>query len=91
MATGQEETLPKLDPDLETEVRRAAEKAIMEAAQESDILQVANANAQSFLLNFMQGLGFENVIFSDGTMPTPPPYVQEVPKGMVLTPVAPDQ
>ena len=83
--------LASADPELETEVRRAAEDAILEAANESDILQVANTNAQTFMLNFLQGLGFENVIFSDGTMPTPPPYVQEVPKGMVLTPEAPDQ
>ncbi len=83
--------LTSADPELETNVRRAAEDAIMEAAQESNILDIANTNGQTFMLNFLQGLGFENVIFSDGTMPTPPPYVQEVPKGMVLTPVAPDQ
>jgi hypothetical protein len=70
-------------------VRRVAEQEILAAAQESEILETANINGQTFILNFMQGLGFENVIFTDGSMPTPPPYQQEVPKGMVVTPAAP--
>jgi hypothetical protein len=81
--------LARADPTLETQVRQTAEREILAAAAESDILATANLNGQTFILNFLHGLGFENVIFSDGTMPTPPPYVQEVPKGMVLTPVAP--
>ena len=79
--------LTRADPTLETQVRQTAEREILAAATESDILATANINGQTFILNFLQGLGFENVIFSDGSMPTPPPYVQEVPKGMVLTPV----
>lgn len=81
--------LARADPELETQVRRVAEQEILAAANESDILATANINGQTFILNFLQGIGFENVIFSDGTMPTPPPYVQEVPKGVVVTPAAP--
>ena len=81
--------LARSDPELETQVRRVAEQEILAAANESDILSTANINGQTFILNFLQGLGFENVIFSDGTMPTPPPFVQDVPKGMVVTPAAP--
>ena len=81
--------LARADPELETQVRRVAEQEILAAAEESDILSTANYNGQTFMLNFLNGLGFENVIFSDGTMPTPPPFEQEVPKGMVVTPAAP--
>lgn len=81
--------LARANPELETQVRRVAEQEILAAAQESEILETANINGQTFILNFMQGLGFENVIFTDGSMPTPPPYQQEVPKGMVVTPAAP--
>ena len=81
--------LTRADPELETQVRRVAEQEILAAARESDILSTANYNGQTFILNFLNGLGFENVIFSDGTMPTPPPFEQEVPKGMVVTPAAP--
>lgn len=81
--------LTRADPELETQVRRVAEQEILTAAEESDILSTANYNGQTFILNFMNGLGFENVIFSDGTIPTPPPFEQEIPKGMVVTPAAP--
>jgi hypothetical protein len=81
--------LTRADPELETNVRRVAEQEILTAAQESDILSTANVNGQTFILNFLNGLGFENVIFSDGSIPTPPPFEQEIPKGMVVTPAAP--
>jgi hypothetical protein len=81
--------LTRANPELETQVRRVAEQEILTAAEESDILSTANYNGQTFILNFMNGLGFENVIFSDGTIPTPPPFEQEIPKGMVVTPAAP--
>jgi hypothetical protein len=78
------------DPELETEVRRAAERTIKEAAADSGVLERANANAQQYMLNFLQGLGFENVVFTDEPPPTPPPFEQEVPKGYeVITPTAP--
>ena len=82
--------LTRADPELETQVRQAAEQAIREAAVESDILDRANANAQAYMRDFLNNLGFENVIFSDGTLPTPEPYQQPVPKGFALTPVAED-
>ena len=78
--------LTRADPELETEVRRAAENAIMEAAQESEILERANNNAQEYMLNFLQGLGFENVIFTDEPPEPAPPFEQQIPKGFILTP-----
>jgi hypothetical protein len=74
----------RADPQLETEVRRLAESVLIEEAINSGVLEKANFNAQQFMLTFMQGLGFETVIFTDGTPPTAEPYVQEVPKGYVL-------
>jgi hypothetical protein len=37
--------------------------------------------------SFLQGLGFEEIIFTDTTPPPVTPYVQEIPKGFVGTPV----
>ncbi len=74
----------RADPQLETEVRRLAESVLIEEAINSGVLEKANFNAQQFMLTFMQGLGFETVIFTDDTPPTAEPYVQEVPKGYVL-------
>lgn len=79
--------LASVDPNLETSVRQEAERQIREAATQTDILDKANANAEAFMRQFLQGLGFENVIFMETTPPTPPPFVQEVPKGFALTPV----
>lgn len=82
--------LTDADPELETEVRRAAERTIKEAAVDSGVLERADANAQQYMLNFLQGLGFEEVIFTDEPPPTPPPFEQEVPKGYeIITPTAP--
>lgn len=77
------------DPELETAVRRAAEDAIREAAQQSEILDRANENARNYMINFLQGVGFENIIFTDAPPDPAPPFTQEVPKGFVLTPPAP--
>ncbi len=74
-----------VDPHLETVVRQEAESALREEAQSTELLDIANYNAQEFVLAFMQGLGFETVIFTEGPPPTPPPYEQEVPKGYVLS------
>lgn len=77
----------RADPELETQVRREAEDAIVEAAQSSELLARANENAKAYMENFLQGLGFETVVFMEETPPTPPPYEQPVPKGFAVTPV----
>ncbi|MFQ5401496.1 MAG: DUF4230 domain-containing protein [Anaerolineae bacterium] len=79
--------LTRADSELETEVRRIAEERIREDALASNVLERANENARQYMLDFLHGLGFENVIFTDEPPPTPPPFDQEVPKGFVLTPV----
>jgi hypothetical protein len=81
--------LTRSDPQLETQVRVEAEKAIEEAAAESEILERATSNAQEFMTNFLKGLGFENIIFTDKRPDPAPPFVQEVPKGFAVTPEAP--
>lgn len=75
------------DPQLETAVRRTAESELEAAALELGILQMADENAQSYLTEFLRGLGFEEVIFTDAPPPPAPPYEQEIPKGYVVTPV----
>ncbi len=79
----------RADPELETRVRRLAEETIKEEALESGVLERANINAQQYMLDFLNGLGFENVVFYGETPPDPPLFEQEVPKGFVVTPVAP--
>jgi hypothetical protein len=81
--------LTRADPDLETEVRRAAERELEAVAQDSDILEQADENAEVYMRGFLQQLGFANIIFTESTPPVPPPFEQEVPKGYSLTPVAP--
>ncbi len=81
--------LTRADPQLESQVRQAAEKAIGEAADESEIIERATVNAQEFMTNFLSGLGFENIVFTDKPPKPAPPFVQEVPKGFVVTPEAP--
>ena len=76
----------KADPNLETQVRQSAERTIREAAVDSDILDRANFNAQEYMLNFLQGVGFENVIFTAARPAPAPEYVQPVPKGYAVTP-----
>lgn len=76
------------DPNLETEVRQAAEAAIVEAARSSDILERANFNAQQFMRGFLEGLGFTEVIFTQDVPTNVPPYEQPVPKGYILLPTA---
>jgi len=81
--------LTRADPELETIVRRRAEDELRRAAEESDILGRANENATVYMRDFLQSLGFEEVIFTDAPPPEPPPFEQEVPKGYAVTPVAP--
>lgn len=81
--------LTQADPQLETIVRRRADEELRRAAEESDILERADENATAYMRDFLQSLGFEEVIFTDTPPPEPLPYEQEVPKGYVVTPVAP--
>jgi hypothetical protein len=78
--------LTRADPQLESEVRRAAQRELETAAEESEILDLADDNAQSYMRGFLQNLGFENIIFTDSTPPPAPPFEQEIPKGFTLTP-----
>ena len=50
-----------VDPNLESEVRRAAEKEIRQAALDGGLLTSAAANARATLGAFLRALGFESV------------------------------
>lgn len=77
--------LTSADPELETQVRQAGEQAIYEAALELGLLVDAERNAEAYMEEFLNGLGFETVIFTEDTPPTPEvPYEQPVPKGYTL-------
>jgi hypothetical protein len=56
----------RVDPNLETEVRREAERQVRQAALDNGILGVADANARTTMTSFVRGLGFEQVEFSRG-------------------------
>jgi hypothetical protein len=49
------------DPQLESEVRRAAERELTNAAMDGGILRTAAANARTTLIGLLKGLGFETV------------------------------
>lgn len=51
----------RVDPNLETEVRRAAERQLREAAMEEGVLKIADKNAQVTLTRLLEGLGFQQV------------------------------
>jgi hypothetical protein len=51
----------RVDPDLETDVRREAERQVRQAAVEGGIMDTATANARTTLTSFLQGLGFVQV------------------------------
>jgi len=55
--------LVSVDPNLETQVRREAEKQLHQAALLDGILKTANTNARTTLTSLLQGLGFERVEF----------------------------
>lgn len=74
------------DPQLETLIRQEAEAQMLEAALGEGILEMADAEAEAFMRNFLQGLGFEEIIFMDSTPAQVTPFVQEIPKGFVGTP-----
>lgn len=48
------------DPNLESDMRKEAERQIRQAALDGKILQTAAANARNTLTTFLQGLGFEH-------------------------------
>ncbi len=73
------------DPQLETQVRQEGEKLITEAALEYGILRIAEENAKGYMEKFLTQLGFETIIFTEETPPVPPPFIQEIPKGYILT------
>ena len=50
-----------VDPELESEVRRAAEQEIRQAALDGGVLDTAAQNARSTLSAFVSSLGFERV------------------------------
>ncbi len=77
------------DPQLETQVRQAAEAEIIAAAYEAGIVETAQANAEAYMITFMSNLGFTEVIFTDGPPPPAPPYVPAVPKGYIVVTVTP--
>ena len=72
------------DPELETLVRQDAERQILEAALEANIISIADDNAQAYMEQFLSNLGFENIIFTDSPPPPAPAYEQPVPKGYYL-------
>lgn len=49
------------DPNLESEVREAAEQQLQQAALQDSVLKTAEQNAQSTLASMLKGLGFEQV------------------------------
>jgi hypothetical protein len=49
------------DPNLESDVRKEAERQIRQAALDGSILKSAATNARTTLMSFLQGLGFEHV------------------------------
>ena len=50
-----------VDPNLESDVRRAAEQQLREAAMDEGILKIADENARSTLTRLLEGLGFKRV------------------------------
>src|SRR5579864_4510896 len=51
------------DPNLETQVRQAAERQLQESAMADGILRTAQQNARTTLTSLLQGLGFAQVQF----------------------------
>jgi hypothetical protein len=51
--------LTRVDPNLESDVRREAERQIRQAALDNGILEVARRNARTTMASFLRGLGFE--------------------------------
>jgi hypothetical protein len=78
--------LTKGDADLETKIRQEAESRMLEAALENGILDRADEEARTFMTAFLGQLGFTEIEFATTSLPAITPYVQELPKGFVMTP-----
>lgn len=78
--------LRRADPQIETAVRRAAEAAVLEAALEQGILEVADRNARLVLEGLLKSLGFQAVVFTNDPLPPAQPFDVEPPKGFLLPP-----
>jgi len=48
-----------VDPNLESDIRREAERQVRQAALDNGILRTAAANARTTMTSFLRGLGFE--------------------------------
>jgi len=59
-----------VNPALETEARQAAEEEILNAALEDGILEMAQRNAEVYVLRLILALGFREVVFAQSP-PTP--------------------
>jgi Protein of unknown function (DUF4230) len=51
----------RVDPNLETDVRREAERQLREAAMDEGLLEIANKNAHFTLTRLLESLGFERI------------------------------
>jgi len=60
-----------MNPALESEARRAAEREILNAAVEDGILNIAQENAEAYIERFILSLGFRDVEFAE-VMPIEP-------------------
>jgi len=53
----------RVDPNLESDIRREAERQVRQAALDNGILRTAAANARTTMTSFLRGLGFEATEF----------------------------
>ena len=53
----------RVDPNLETDIRREAERQVRQAALDNGILRAAAANARATMTSFVRGLGFDATEF----------------------------
>ena len=51
----------RVDPNLESEVRREAERQVRQTALDNGIMKVATENARATMTSFLRGLGFEQI------------------------------
>ena len=56
-----------MNPALESDARRAAEREILNAAVEDGILDIAQENAETYIGRFILSLGFKDVEFTEVT------------------------
>ena len=51
------------DPQLESDARAVAEQVLLQGAIDKGILDLAEENAQTALREFLEGLGYTDVVF----------------------------